>query len=206
MPITVGAGQCGVGGTEDGNDRRADGGGDVHRAAVVGDEDTALPVEFGEFEQICFTGKIAGTGGGLCVSKDASDAFAFAGGTGNNNAFAREAVDEFGKFVVAPKFGVPAGGRVDGNERWFCRWWLFQAEWKFNGAGFAAEMFGGKEIPVDSVNLGHGDGFVVEEPGAFAGVAEADAPGGHGGEGHNPAAQEALEVNDDVEASSIEPA
>src|SRR2546426_7343168 len=39
--FAVGPGKGWVGWTEDGDDRRADGGGEVHRAAVVGDDDGA---------------------------------------------------------------------------------------------------------------------------------------------------------------------
>lgn len=52
--LAVRAGECGIGRAEDGDDGGADRGGDVHRAAVVGNQQGAAAVEFGQLGEIGF--------------------------------------------------------------------------------------------------------------------------------------------------------
>src|SRR6266481_906010 len=50
----------GIGGTEDGDDREADGGGDVHPAGIVAEEEVALGEQSGEIGDGGFAGEVDG--------------------------------------------------------------------------------------------------------------------------------------------------
>src|ERR1017187_2297158 len=81
--FAVGAGQGRIGGTEYADHRCADSGGDVHRPAVIGDDDSATAVEFRELEEGGLPGEITATLG------DSANRVAFAAGAGEDNPFAR---------------------------------------------------------------------------------------------------------------------
>ena len=123
MAFAVGAGERGVGRSEDGDDGRADGGGDMHRAAVVGDDDGAMAIKLGELGEVGLTSEIERSGReGRSVERgaengnDCIDALALGSGAGEHDAAGRQAAQQFGKLVVSPKFGGPTGGRVEGDQ------------------------------------------------------------------------------------------
>ena len=133
VPVAVGAGQRGIGRAEDGDDGRADRGGEVHRAAVVSDEQSAAAVEFGELGKIGLAGQIEGEcwkrgvpapqsfrgegrGARDCEAyEDGFDAQGSAAEPVSTTARAATARPE-PRIVVPPEFGVPTGGRVDGRD------------------------------------------------------------------------------------------
>ena len=191
--VAVGAGQGGVGRPEDRDDGGADSGGNVHRAAVVGDDDGAAAIEFRQLKEVGLPGQIAVALG------DLFDAVPFRAGAGEHDAIAGESANEFGKVIVSPEFCFPASGRIHGNEAFgFDR--CGDAEGELDGSGFAAEMARGAKAAVNGVGVGDVDDFIVEESRAFAGIRQTDAARGTGEPGHQSAAEESLEINDDVEA------
>ena len=189
--FAVGAGQGRVGGAEYADDRRANSGGDVHRPAVVGDDDGAAPIKFRELEEVGLPGEIAATLG------DSVDRVTFAAGAGEDNPFARQSPNEFGKSLVAPELGFPASRGIHGNEAFgfdLCR----DAKREFNGIGYATEMACREEVAVNGVGARNINDFVIEEPGAFAGVRQANASRSARETRDQSAAEESLKVNDDV--------
>jgi hypothetical protein len=58
VAVAVRAGQGGIGRAEDRDNGRADSGGNVHRAAVVGDDDGAAAIEFRKLKEVGFPGLI----------------------------------------------------------------------------------------------------------------------------------------------------
>ena len=194
--FTVRPGKRGIGRAKNGNDGRADGGGNVHRAAVVGDDDSAMGVQFGKLEEVRCSGFVPAALG------DAFDALALAGGAGEDDAFARETANQLGKPVVAPEFRRPARGRIDGDPAF--AWHIGDTERKLYGRIGTIEVLSGSKVAVNGVNVRNQHNFVVEHPRTFAGVAESDAARGGSGAGEEAAAQEALQVNDDVELAGVE--
>ena len=101
-------------GTEQGDDGRADGGGDVHGAAVVTEEDVELREERGELAD----GKraVEGDDVGFRVSPDFGDERLF-GGAGDEEdlgaEFVLEAVGDGGKTVGGPEAEGAAAAGVD---------------------------------------------------------------------------------------------
>src|SRR5262245_6883192 len=131
---SIGASQRGIGRAKDRDHRRADGGGQMHWTAVVGDDNGALPVEFGEFEEISFAGNVAATLGNL------AEPVGFGGATGKDNPVAWELPDEVEEFVVTPELSFPASGGVDGNPTF--RRNIGQSKREVDGAVGAVEVFG----------------------------------------------------------------
>src|SRR5258707_13700129 len=75
-------GAIGIGGTEDGDHREADGGGDVHGTGIVGEEEVGLGKEGGEIGDGGFGGE--GDGGGLQFGGDRGGDGEFAGSAEEN--------------------------------------------------------------------------------------------------------------------------
>src|ERR1041384_2697933 len=107
-------------------------------------------------------------------------------------------LEQRGELVVAPEFAFPACERIDGDQR-SRRSATLQTERELDRAGRTAEVLGGKPVAVDGVDAGNFHDLVVEQPGALASVAQSEAARGERGTGHDAAAQEALQVDDDVE-------
>ena len=64
-------------------------------------------------------------------------------------------------------------------------------------------MTRGAKVAFDGVGAGDFDEFVVEQPRAFAGVGESEAPRGACGPSHQSAAEQSLEIDDEVEAFAL---
>ena len=101
------AGEFGGGGTEDRHQWRADGGGQMHRAGIVGQEEPAKTEEFAEFEQ-------AGLAGDVDDVEAAHGVFNLAGNLGVTGAaeqeppaihFLRNTARDFGEALCRPAFG-----------------------------------------------------------------------------------------------------
>ena len=54
------------------------------------------------------------------------------------------------------------------------------------------------EVPVDGMNPRNGNDFVMKKAGTFAGITQADPPGGTGQRGQQTAAQQTLQVDNDI--------
>ena len=89
-------GAVGIGGTEDGDYRKADGGGDVHGAGIVAEEEMALGEKGGEVGDGGFSGEINGS------------ALQFGGDGGGDGEFAGSAEEDY------IGIGVGVGAREQG--------------------------------------------------------------------------------------------
>ena len=87
-------GAIGIGGAEDGDDREADGGGYVHRAGIVAEEEVSLGEQRGEIGDGGFAGEVDG------------DAPQFGGDGGGDGEFAGRAEEDY--------IGVGVGTREQG--------------------------------------------------------------------------------------------
>src|SRR5579859_2822925 len=95
-----------IGGTEDGDDREADGGGDVHRAGIVAEEEVTLGEESGEISDGGFAGEIDGVA--LQFGSDGGRDGEFAGGTEEEDVgigMSEQRIESFGETVGGPAFG-----------------------------------------------------------------------------------------------------
>ncbi len=200
----VGAGADGVGGTEEGDEGFAEGGGDVHGAGIVGDD------EIGAFDE---GDKLAEVGISTQIER-AGDALAqgtLIGGAcedGGEVVALLELFGELREMLGGPAFGGPVGsGEEEGVG--FVAGELGDTGavgvvgWKdvLDGGGGAAQEIEEFAVSVDGVLFGiaDGDAVGVKEWGAFAGAGEADTDGGAGLEGEEAGSKEALEIEDEVE-------
>ena len=164
VAFAVRAGQCGISRAEDGNNRRADGGGQVHRAAIVGDHDRASTIDLGKLGEIGLPGEIRTALG------EFFDAWRIFGGTGEHDTLAGQSLQEHCEFVVTPQFRLPARRRIDRNEpSRRCDKSINEGniggrrfERKFNGPRLTAKMTCGQQITIHSVGARNFNDLIIK--------------------------------------------
>lgn len=218
----VGSGVFRGGGTEQGDDRRADRHGDVHGAGVGGEHDGRVAEDGAQGLEGGFA--VETDGAFLHAGEDVVDRGAVAGGAGEHDrqAGGAEQVGRAREVVGGPVLGRPPGHRVDrdeggavgdpgfGEEReGFLAPGFGRGEIERQGKAGEAEGVQQAEITFDGMGAGVADrdAAVEGEPGEFV-VALAGAVAGFGGgpglgdpEG---AFDEALEIDGQVEACLAE--
>jgi hypothetical protein len=219
--MSEGSGTEGVGGSEKGDHGPVESGGNVHGSGIVANDNLGCFYSGDHFGDGRFSAEVDGVNGGGLLG-DLSSSGRFIGGTeqyGSEAELLVEAFDHINESFGRPLFGFPAGAGQDGGEG------LVVGE--TGGVGFLkkataifgrksqvdlglgavdAEQWGDAHVAVDGVDFPFaGWNFVgVEGGGRFASVGKADAHGGAGCPGQKAAAEEALEIDDEVELFGAE--
>lgn len=174
-----GAGAVGIGGAVGGDERFAEGGGDVHWAAVVGDHQVGALEERDELAEGGFAAEIEA--GDLRGERGVAGA---AGDDGLQAEAGFQGFDAGGEMFDGPVFGRPIGAgeqdgeafavgdhRADGGTVF-----VVGGEVEFDGLASAAERRGDGQVSLDGVPLpGDRDAVGIEDPTELACVTRANA-------------------------------
>jgi len=163
----------------------------MHRPTIIRHDHGTAPIPFSQFKKVGLTGKVP------AALRQAANPLGLRCRPRQDDSLLWQLPDQFRKLVIPPQFRWPARGSMDRQIalRPLSR---CQTQGKLNRTRCSPEMNRRPEVPVDSMNPRNGNDFVMKKAGTFAGITQADPPGGAGQRGQQTAAQQTLQVHNEI--------